>query len=234
MATTLNDIQSIISAEADESGSTISSNSSEYTRRTRLINNAERIWREHFRWSVLRTIATLTTDGTSSVTLPSDYSLGSQDLDAQNSVIKINNVYYKFVQPNEVALYEDTDNIVFITGNDVIGYQLNLQPTVASGVTFAFPYYSSYLATNASNVPQEFLVNPTDKTLISDPTFLSDYVLGRLLRSDDRVNVSSLYTQEALQSKLSKMVYKDVMAKGATVGNTNDNGLYEPIGGYID
>jgi len=233
---TLNDVQSLISAEFDQSGSVINPFSGEYERRRRLVNIAERMWREFNsgRWSVLRTTASLIlTIGQPYVTLPSDYIIGREDFDHNNQLLKIGSTDYKKITPNQRYQFDPAEPLVWFSGNEAIGYRLNLQPTPSEAVSFDFPYFSKNTAIDENNIEKEFMTLPSDKTKIPDPTFLSDYALGRLFRVDDEPAKGGQYTQESLTSRLVLMASQNAQIQGLNIPNAADDVSLEPIGGYF-
>lgn len=234
MSTTLNDIQKMISAEFDQSGTPISSTTAEYSRRTTLINVAERMWREYLqgKWTVLKTNPTLVTVANQNyVSLPSGYKLGREIFD-RGGLILIGSLYYKKVSRQDLDQYQTTETLVWIEGNDASGYKMYIQPTPSSIVSFEFDYYTKNCAVSSSAVEVDVLTAFDDITKVPDPTFLSDYALGRLFTVDDEPTKGAIYSQEALQAKLNLMVIQQANFDGLTVRTNDDDVGYEPIGGY--
>lgn len=234
--TTLAKLQSKISAEFDQSGSTVNSSTTEYSRRTTILNDAADVWRNYLkgRWTVLKTTTSLSTTASQNyVTLPAGYTLGKELLD-RDGTITIGSLKYRLTTREKLFQFDTLDNLVWIEGNDVQGYKMYIQPTPASVVSFTFNYYTKNAATDGSFVDKEELENPTDCTKVPDPSFLVDYALGRLFKGDDEMTKGATYSSEALSMKLNQMVLQQADSDGLSIETSSELQGYEPIGGDND
>jgi hypothetical protein len=210
MATTT-DIQKAISARFDYSGSTVPSTSDEWSRRLRIINQAEDTARRYLngQWSFLLTPYTLTTIANQNyITLPSDYERGQGVVDQTGSLI-INNTVFKLVEYPEVMSYDSTSNFIYITGNKSAGYKLYIQPTPADAYSIQFAYYTKQMAITSSNTGIDVLTNTDDVTKLPDPYYLSDWVIGELYRVNDEPENTWLPYKKEAEDRLIKMAVND-------------------------
>lgn len=187
MAVTLSDIQADISADFDFKSTPLDSSSTEYARRTVLINRFLKQWgkRRLYAWQALLTEVSgvSITAGTTSVSLPSDFKTAAVK---PNGAIKIGTVDYILISRTSKESYNSDTRIAWITGNDAIGYTLNVSPSPTSDVTVTLPYYTGNLATDSGGTGQEALSAADDIVKCPDPLYITYYVLDVLNRTDNQ------------------------------------------------
>lgn len=239
MAISLMTLQERISARFDQSGDTISATTDEWTKRRRLINEAEGSWRDFKsgKWNALLTSTSITTaSGQAYVTLPTDYSQGSA-LIPSNGVYTIGTQDYQVVSKEDQLTYNSTDYLVWFTGNDPSGYRMNIQPTPTGNTQITFDYYSNYTATDSTGVTsKQELTLVDDESKLPDPTYIVDYVLGELFTIDDEEGKGNRYAARA-QSKLIEMAALDEFGEvnqQVNLTDTNEALGFEPYGGSED
>lgn len=208
---TLQEIQTAISARFDQSGSTISSNTTEWSRRLTLINQAEDTVRGFLRgqWSFLLTSATLSTTANQGyINLPSDYERGSLAV-ANSGLLTINEIFYKFKGYIDTLNYLATDYAVWIKGNNSQGFKLYIQPTPGAVYSVPINYYTNQMATDEDGIDLKKLTNPTDITKIPDPYYIVDWVVGELFLIDDETSSKWQFYKQSAQNRLTEMAASD-------------------------
>lgn len=196
MSTTLSGIQAEISASFDESGTPISTSSSEWERRKLFIRAAEREFRDAKRWRFRLKTTTLTASGSTGTDLPSDFKVGYLEVD-KAGMIQVGDNFYKLLNYSE-KLTKPTDAYVcWVSGDEVAGFELNFSPTIAAGTSIPIQYYSLNMATSTGGTEQEFLDLTSDITLIPNPYFLVARALEKLfLTTGDELQISRTYRSE--------------------------------------
>lgn len=164
-----------------------------------LVNHAQNEWALSYQWKQLRgTFYPAVVDSQASVALPATFKkLMSPLYDlTTNPPTK----YYE-ISPSERFQHVNTDKYVFVMGNDVTGYSLNINPVFASGASISADYQSfpSSLATYADVVTcpsGEYLVHRTIASILaarSDPRF------PQMAQDADEI-LANLIEEEAAQS----------------------------------
>lgn len=234
MSTTLTDIQTEISAAFEQSGTPISNTSSEWDRRKYMLRAAEREFKAQKKWKFRLKTAVLTATGTVDVALPSDCKMSSLSFD-KTGYLTVGGNAYKLINYSEKLNYLTDSKFCWITGNESIGFSINFQPTLASGISVPIQYYSNNLATDSGGTEQEFLNLPSDITLIPNPSFLVFRALEKitLLNGDDAV-IPRTYRDDG-DRVLSQMIKLDFGEENQyTTVQTGDEELgYIPFGSYI-
>lgn len=137
----------------------------ELTVRINLVNQALTEWSETYQWKQLRISPYSPSFGLSSVSmaLPNNFRK-IMSIPIDNSITSSNN--YTQILPQDRFIKNINDKYCYITGNDAIGYALNINPALSSGVSLVFDYQSipSSMATlqDISVCPSsEFLIKRT-------------------------------------------------------------------------
>lgn len=209
MASTLNDVQTDIAVDFDSSATPPATTNSEWSRRTALINRAERMvgkalsWRWPWLYKTDSSLATVV--GTATISLPGDFRPTGLILDAAGN-LHIGSTAYRLVTVRERQDFDTTAKICWITGNDVNGYTLHVQPTPTAVATLDLQYYSFYLATDqAGTTEKEVMTDSTDKTKIPAAVYLSLYTLAQLYKDDDEGNKGIDFERQAID-ELNRML----------------------------
>lgn len=183
---TLDDIQSRIASGVDYTSSAPSTSDTEYARRLKLINKYEKQWalKEGYRWKDLVVSTTLTTTANvATVSLPTDY---KSAILQPAGTLKVGSANYEFIPIYMKGKYFDNSQYLYITGNDAVGYTLNINPTPDDAYSIEFDYYSKYLATNSGGTDKEVMTTGTDITKCPDPEYIVYMVQYDLLMHDNR------------------------------------------------
>lgn len=200
---TLNDVQVGIAVDFDSSSSAPSTTNSEWSRRLILINRALLKWAQElsFRWPQLYTTTNLvTTPSVSTVDLPDDVEYGNIEL-SESGELKIGDMYYKLVTPGQVSSYVSSAHICWITGNNVTGFVLNIQPTPEGASTIPLKYYSNFLAVDDDGTTKKLkLEDSGDFVLCPDSDYLTYFVLSQLYKDDDEGNKGQDFERLAINS----------------------------------
>lgn len=236
MASTLEDIQVDIAVDFDSSATSPATTNSEWSRRTSLINRAERMVGKALRWRwpwLFKTNTSLSTvAGTSTVSLPVDFRPTGLVLDAGGN-LWIGSTPYRMVSVREKQDFDSTARICWITGNDVVGYTLNVQPTPSDVQVVSLNYYSFYLATDsAGTTEKEVMVLSTDKTKIPSPLYLSLYTLSQLFKDDDEGNKGVDFERQAIEelNGMMKEVNMEFQNYNAKIPDVAERDGYPAIG----
>jgi hypothetical protein len=209
---TLNDILVEISLDFDFTTSTPPTTSQEHSRRVKLINRFEReLGRfKAYKWRFLQKSTSLsTTPNVATVSLPSDMSYNGAEI-AQDGYVRFldgnsNTTYYQLVTLDQVKTFETSEKLVWITGNEAVGYTLNINPTPTDTYTIPLNYFSKYLATDSGLTPKEVMTASTDITLIPNPMYLVYKTLMILNKTDDSNPLGNDYNAMANEA-LSQML----------------------------
>jgi hypothetical protein len=229
---TLQEIQEAISVEHDFTTATENVDSQEYKRRTNMINRAAHDWAraKNHNWTELFKETDLTTTGAATLTLPADFSFRNLSTRWSGS-ISIGDLEYSFVSPHEKQNFEDTTQIIWLTGNPSNGYTLNIQPTPDSGETLNLRYFSTNLATDTSGTDQAELVLGTDVTKCPDPEYMVMAVLATLFKTNEDPSLGVDYERRSIDI-LNDMIAdsQNVLGQDTTVTNYQETGGFPPIG----
>lgn len=187
--------------ESDETAPT--SGDEDYTVWTGLANMAINIWEneEGVLWKELfvklddAATGDKTTDATTSYTLPTDFRYPA------SSYVWIgagtNRTAYKVIQPEEVQLYEDSDDEwCYFQPGSTQTLEFNPNLTMSTGDTISYNYYK--FATK--------LTGATDAFEMSDPMFAVYYCVGELKKDEGDASALDTATQ-----KLEGMKTKNLM-----------------------
>jgi len=163
MSWSVNDIQTQISYEVDQSDSPPTEGTSDWNTRMGAINRSMIDWANSNEWSCLKVVhnGLVSVSGGASYVLPTDFS----KLDGLPRIVSDGVMAYDFpaVNPSKNNLYTDSDKFVNILGNDRDGKVMYIHAnTLASGASVQFTYWKS---------PQS-LASATQVVEIPDPTFL--------------------------------------------------------------
>lgn len=224
MAYTLNDIMVEIALDFDFTSDLPPTTSSEYARRIKLINRYERQWARGMngKWSSLRLSTTLSTvANTATVSLPTDFNMNGLMLTSVGGIV-IGDSEYLFIDASQKNNYVDAQKICWITGNQVIGYTLNISPTPDSVMTIYLDYFTSNLAYDSTNVGKAVMTDLTDITKCPDASFIINSVLGDLYKVDENPSLGVDFTAQARESM-------QLMIGDENVGNYNQ---FEEIPDY--
>lgn len=189
---TLDEIQTQIALDFDSSSSALVSTNSEYSRRTKLINRFEKLWatRKNYAWNaLLKETSNLTVSANAStVSLPADFTNRNIQL-SRDGFIKLGSIWHKFIRRDELDTYPTTMPLVYVLGNDAMGYTLHVRPTATEDRTLYLNYYSDYLAVATDGSTEKaLLVETTDITKCPSPYFLIYSTLATLFKSDDEID----------------------------------------------
>lgn len=162
MAQTLNQILADVAAYLDKD--TTLATGTELTVRVNLINQSLREWGDAYQWDSLRfTTAPSFTVSMTSVALPTNFKkLMSVPVD--RALLSSND--YPQINPSDRFEKLSTERYTYIMGDQSIGYSLNINPPLASGVSLVLDYqaFPSSMATlnDISVCPQpEFITKRT-------------------------------------------------------------------------
>jgi len=201
-------LQSALHTLYEKNTSTPDETSSDYLVRRGLLNTAIEKWgdkaqSDNMRWRQLFTTGSITTNGTSTVSLPSDFIEPA-------SLLKITettgDVYYDFVSPEKVlsTLRDDSSSYIYhITGSPG-SYTLNINPTPATGKTGTITYYKS----------PTLLSSTSSVTEIPKPYFLIYDALSALFE-EERPDLSNKYLQMAADLMKAMVIDNDLLPQDA-------------------
>lgn len=216
MTTTLADILDQVSSIFDLSPNAPSTSTDDYSRRIKLVNMNEKNWanKMDYRWRVLLTSSSVTIlANTTSIALPADFSISGL-VTSRVGNISDGTDDWQLVRPKDRSVYNASEKIAWITGNDIDGYTLNIQPTSASNITFTFDYYSNYLATDASSVSKSLMTTSTDKTKCPSPNYLVYSTVADLYRTDEDPVLADSYVQKAELDMANMIASENMVATG--------------------
>ena len=164
MAWSVNDIQTQIASEIDQSNSPPTEGGTDWNIRLNVINRSLLDWAESYDWDALKVVYNAkisTSTGNASLALPSDF----KKIDSYPRIVWDGTSLSDFpiVDPSKNTIYVDSDKFVNILGNDRDARVMYIHaPTLASGASVQFTYWKS---------PQS-LASAAQITDIPDPTFL--------------------------------------------------------------
>lgn len=217
MTTTLSDILDQVSSIFDLSPNAPSTSTDDYARRIKLVNMQEKNWANamDYRWRVLLVSGASVTilANTSSIALPADFSMSGL-VASRIGDISDGTDYWKLVRPKDRSVYGSSEKLAWITGNDIDGFTLNIQPTSGSNITFTFDYYSNYLATDSSDVSQSVLSTGTDKTKCPVPNYLVYSTVAELYRTDEDPVLADSYSKQADMALFGMIASENMVATG--------------------
>lgn len=235
---TLDDIQQEIALDFDNTSTIPTSTTIEYTRRTKLINRFERLWRSKKmgKWSPLYTTAPLSTTGSQSyVTLPVGYEKGTGSID-KTGFITIGTTHYNLVNPDDVGDFDTTTPLVWITGNNAVGFKLNVQPTPTGVTAFNFSYFTNMTATDTTGVTDKSVLTiNTDKTKIPNPYYLVYSVISVLSVAENGNDGRGVQYERLANEAMEDMIMNDVMGElnqVVTMDVTAIDQGFSPFGAY--
>lgn len=163
MSWSVNDIQTQIAYEVDQSDSPPTEGGSDWNTRLGAINRSMIDWKMSGEWSSLKKIhnGLVSVAGGASYVMPSDF----DKIESYPRIISDGVTLYEFpvVNPSKNTQYSDSDRFVNILGNDRDAKIMYIHaPTLASGASVQFVYWKS---------PQS-LASAADIVEIPDPTYL--------------------------------------------------------------
>lgn len=204
---TVETMMSHMASVVDFTASPPPSNTDVYQRRLTLLNQAAEEWARHlnYAWEELYDTATLSVvSGQDYIDLPSGYSTGSLILPTSNE-ITINDKTHRFVNITNVKDYVASEPLVYITGNPVAGYKLNIQPTPEEDSQLAIRYYSNDLAVDQNGNSKAELELETDSTKCPDSMYLVYRAVAVHYGTDETNYAQSLNYQRAARDALTRM-----------------------------
>lgn len=226
MSTTLEDVQTMIAVDFDSSSTPPATTNTEWARRTKLINRAEKEWARklHYRWPQLYTETTLTTTpSTATVSLPSDMEMHNIILTG-DGYLKVGSTPHKLISVMEKDDYASDETLLWVTGNSAIGYTLNIQPTPSEALSITLRYYSNSLAMDTTaTTDKTVMVESSDITKVPDPTYLALYTLAQLFKDDDEGNKGVDFQSQAID-------LLNTMIAQFNIGQTNQDSTI----GHVD
>ena len=175
MAWNLNDIQTQVAVELDQSNTPPEEGDADWNSRRSVINRALRDWAESYDWKSLLKVHNgiiSTSTGNASLSLPANF----KKIDGFTRIVPDGSNTYDLpvVNPSKNRNYVDSDRFVNILGNDRDNKVMFIHAgTLSSGASVQFTYW----ATPAS------LVSGSDVAEIPDPTFLVQRSLYYLHRA---------------------------------------------------
>ncbi len=180
----------------------------DYNLRVGFVNDAINQWAlvENVKWRELFKEKTGTTDGTAIITCPSDFS-------SMGSFLKIDGNYYEMIKPQDLMTYQanyPSDKWFYISGG-AGNYQLNVNPTPDSGLSYSYFYYKTPTTLSSS----------ADKAEMSKPMYIVYFVLAKLYELDNRNDMVQLYEQKAFDV-LSEMLVENESLPPDHPSNIND------------
>lgn len=163
MSWSVNDVQTNIAYEVDQSDSPPTEGSSDWNTRLGAINRSMIDWANSNEWDSLKVVhnGVVSVAGGASYVLPVDFA----KIESYPRIVSDGVSSYEFpvVNPSKNTIYNDSDKFVNILGNDRDSKILYIHaPTLASGASVQFVYWKS---------PQS-LASASQVVEISDPTFL--------------------------------------------------------------
>ena len=159
MSFDLTEVQKRINAIVGQSV-TVTEGDDDWNLRRSYINRAQRDWSERFDWQVLykETNTLATASGQATLSLPTDYrKLAIAPTIADTSVNQ-----YAEIDPQERKRFGSTDKYVYPLGDPSGGYNLVVNPPMASGASIAYAYYRT--------APS--LVSGSDISLCPNPDYI--------------------------------------------------------------
>ena len=163
MSWSVNDVQTNIAYEVDQSDSPPTEGSSDWNTRLGAINRSMIDWANSNEWDSLKVVhnGVVSVAGGASYVLPVDFA----KIESYPRIVSDGVSSYEFpvVNPSKNTIYNDSDKFVNILGNDRDSKILYIHaPTLTSGASVQFVYWKS---------PQS-LASASQVVEISDPTFL--------------------------------------------------------------
>lgn len=201
-------LQSALHTLYEKNTSVPADTSSDYLTRRGLLNAAIEKWgdkahADNMRWRQLFTTSSITTSGTSTISLPSDFIEPS-------SLLKITettgDIYYDFVPPEKVlsTLRDDASQYIYYITGSPGSYTLNINPTPAAGKTGSITYYKSPTT----------LTTTSSTTEIPKPYFLIYDALSALFE-EERPDLSNKYLQMAADLMKAMVIDNDLLPQDA-------------------
>lgn len=141
---TLNDIQTLIAVEIDQSSSAPTDGGTDWNIRTSLINRSLKDWSESYDWKALLKThnGLVSVAGLASYSLPADF----KKLDGYPLITWDGSTTDEFpvIDQTKRTQYVDSDKYTYVMGNDSDGQFLYIHvSTLSSGASVQFTYYSS-------------------------------------------------------------------------------------------
>lgn len=229
---TLSEIQIAVALDYDQSSTAPDTSTDDYARRTLLINRAEKKWKNTIggRWNNLRKTSTLSIS-TGSTVLPVDFTPNGLVI-PKGGYLLANGANYPIVKFEDLGNYNTSDLACFITGDEVNGYYLNLQPTPTSSFSLAITYYSKYIAQTALGVGALKLTSATDETKCPDSDYLVLETVAQLMKTDGEAQLGIDYEKQA-NELLQQMIAQNNMGNlgiPSEIPVSNDLNDYAAIG----
>jgi len=189
---TVGEFQSAVQSLYRGAGSTPVSGDASWMHRLGILKSAINIWDNQSEfWNELWVETTDTADGGTTYDLPSDFR-------ALGSFVKVSDKFFSVKRPQEIDLYTETDDVVFVTGNKSSGFVLNFLYAPTSGDTIEYSYYKE------PDTP----TTDADILEMSDPYFAVFFCLGKLHEQEgagDRARASFSIADE----KLAQMILRN-------------------------
>ena len=171
MALTVSDIQERIAALVDQEDSAPAVGGDDWNLRLTYINRAQREWAEVAPWTCLYKEHLTLTDGGATISLPTDFR-------RLVGFPKVATKELPEIRPQTKEKYLSTDEYCYLLGNEGDGYNLVINPVLASGASVMVPY----LFTPAA------LASPASTSPIPNPEYLVQRAIAFLweAREDER------------------------------------------------
>ncbi len=196
MASTLNSLQSDISAVVDQSTTTPTAGGAEWNLRKSWINRAIEEFGHAYDWESMRKTIWVSVTGVSqgSLTMPMDFRKMARMPLYFSSGIDGGEEWSEII-PEEIGMYQSTDKFFYMLGNRGDGKTMVWNPaTIASGASLMITYFAFPTS----------LTSPADSVIQENPEFLINRTIAYIFeaRSDSRFQGFEARARENLLSMI--------------------------------